>query len=240
MFELKGYTTLKEIVANVRNETGDYTNQHYNRLIQLAIRVYKDLKLTNLKSYKAEWLTVSDINTIELPQGYVKFLAVGIPFGGQFWSFTRNNKLINPLTEKDGVKILDSDKGEGVTIDGGSMPYHQYASPPGQNYYYYKIDLENNRIILNGEVGEKVLLYYISTGISLGGDIIIPKIAEEVMIAGIFWMMDRRNSNLAAIEKQNSEKIYLQEWNKLKFLQAPPLDVFSDAIVSAQIQGVKR
>lgn len=237
---LDGYTTLKAIVANIRNEEGDFTARYYNRLMQLAIRVYKDLKVTTIKTYDKKWLTVTDINTVNLPSDFVKLIGIGVPYNGEMWTLTKNNGLIPPLSESSGIEAIDSDRGENQTIDGGDHPYMAYAAPPGQNKYYYKMDTESDRIILNGDVGSEVLLAYISTGVSLSQDTLIPKIAEEAIIAGIFWYRIRRDRDATQFDKVNYKKIFNDEFEKLKFAQAPTIDDMYDAIISTMFQGIKR
>lgn len=236
--KVKGNISLKSIVANVKNETEDYSPQGYNRLLQLAIRGIKFLNLHAGLSYESVWLELSDIKTVSFPSDFVKFLAIGIPYNGRLWTYTKESDLINPLSEAEGVQAIDSSIGEDNTIgDGGYVG--GYGTSGGRNQAYYKVDINNEQILLNGFTGTKVLLYYRSTGISLSGETRIPGAAEEAVIAFVHW---KRLAYTKAnqYDKSEAKKEFDRQYEVFMSTKMPTPSEWYDSIFAAWHQSPKR
>src|SRR5512137_470689 len=117
---LKGVVTLKQIVANVLLDLGKQGDMgEYQRYLNFAVRVWRDLRLFHLNTVDTVRLAMSAINTIELPDDYLMFISLSIPVNGQMWTFTKNDRLIIPATEDCGQQELDATEGEGVDIGDG-------------------------------------------------------------------------------------------------------------------------
>jgi hypothetical protein len=237
---LKGYTTLKEVVMNVLSGMGTKANmQYYFPFMQYAIRGYKKLNLFHLPMPKVAYLPMSDIGTITLPADYLSFLALGIPYKGRLWTFTKDQGLINPDSESCGVQATDTDSGEGI-VKGDTGSLTGYGLQGGVNEYYYKIDLPNNRIIINGLTTETVTLVYISTGISMSEETMIPKIAEEALISYVHWQRVQYDDSIPLGLKKDYEDQYNKSVSEIEYAQMPTLDELYDAVYQAFYQTAKR
>jgi hypothetical protein len=237
---IKAVVTLKQIISNVLLDLGKEGDMgEYLRYLNFGTRIWKDLTLFHMNTANTVRLAMSSINTIELPDDFMMFISLSIPVNGQSWTFTRNERLIIPATENCGVLELDSTEGEGVDI-GDGRDLIGYGLPGGRNEYYYKLDTPNNRIIISGFNRSSVTLTYVGTGLKIGEQTMIPKIAEEAMIAGIHMLKDRRDRMVAFNQKQYSEELYNLEVDKLRLVQAPTMDELMDVIYETIYQSIKR
>jgi len=238
---LKGYTTLKEVVLDVINGMGKRANmQYYYKFLQFAIRGYKKLNLFHMPMGKVAYLDVSDLNTIILPADYLSVIAVGVPYKGRIWTFTKDQMLVSPDSIDCGEDAIDTDEGEGVT-KGSTEMLNGYGSAGGVNEVYFKVDLPNNRIILNGIIpNDKVTLSYISTGISMSETTFIPKIAEDALIAFVHWQRVQYDDDVSMSMKKDYEEQYYKAVNEIEYATMPTLDELYDAVYAAFYQTAKR
>jgi hypothetical protein len=237
---LKGYTTLKEVVLNTLSGMGKSANmQYYFAFLQFAIRGYKKLNLFHLPITKTAYLTMSDINTITLPNDYLSFLALGVPYKGRIWTFTKDQGLVSPDTTDCGVQSLSSTEGEDI-VKGDTGSLTGYGLQGGVNEYYYKIDLANNRIIINGLTARKATLVYVSTGISMSETTFIPKIAEEALIAFVHWQRVQYDDTVPMGIKKDYEEQFIKGCNELEYASMPTIEELYDAVYSAFYQTAKR
>jgi hypothetical protein len=237
---LKGYTTLKEVVLNTLSGMGNKGNmQYYFPFLQFAIRGYKKLNLFHLPLTKVVYLPMSDINTITLPDDYLSFLAVGIPYKGRIWTFTKDQGLVAPDSTDCGIQVLDSTEGETV-VKGDTESLTAYGLQGGVNEYYYKIDLANNRIIINGLTARTCTLAYVSTGISMSGTTFIPKIAEEALIAFVHWQRVQYDDDVPMGVKKDYEEQFTKGCNELEYASMPTIEELYDAVYQSFYQSAKR
>ena len=237
---IKGVVSLKSIVSNVLLDLGkDGDMGEYLRYLNWGIRVLKELNLFHVRVVQTIQLSMTDIKTVTLPDDFLMFVSLGIPVNGRMWYFTKDDKLIMPQSEECALETLEDDDGEGVVI-GDGRDYYGYGLPGGRNEYYYRLDLPNNRIVVNGFPRSKVILTYVGTGIKMGEETMVLKVMEEALIAGIHNMRDRRDRSVPMNHKIHSEEIYNQEVEKLRFVQGPTLDEICDAIYKTYYQSIKR
>lgn len=237
---LKGYTTFKEVVLNVLSGMGKKANmQYYLPFLQFAIRGYKKLNLFHLPMTKVAYLAMSDINTITLPDDYLSFVAVGIPYKGRVWTFTKDQGLVQPDSTESGLQELSSTAGEDV-VKGDTGSLTAYGLQGGVNEYYYKIDIANNRIIINGLTARTVSLAYVSTGISMSETTFIPKVAEEALIAFVHWQRVQYDDDVPLGIKKDYENQFNQGCNELEYASMPTIEELYDAVYAAFYQTAKR
>ena len=237
---LDGYTTLKEVVLSAIAGMGRKGNmQYYYPFLQYAIRGYKKLNLFHLPMVKTAYLTLSDIRTVQLPDDYLSFVAIGIPYKGLLRTFTKEHKLISPDSEDCGEQELSSTAGE-TTVKGDSGSLTGYGLAGGVNEYYYKMDLPNNRIIINGDPNRAITLVYVSTGISMSEKTFIPKIAEDALIAFIHWQRVQYDDEMPMATKKDYEKQFNQEVEGIEYAYMPTLDELYDAVYRSLSGTIKR
>jgi hypothetical protein len=237
MSNVKGVTTLKSIVADILMDDPDMGL--YLKYLNYATRILRELNLFHIRIVNTVRLSMSTLGTVGIPDDYMSFVSLSVPVNGQQWIFTSNEKLIIPDTETGGVQELDIVEGEGVVLGNGS-DLAGYGVGGGRNDYYYRIDLPNNRIVINGFNRSTVTLTYVGTGIKIGQETIVPVIAKEAMIAGIQMMIDRRDKTVPMNQKDMSKMIYEEECEKLILIQGPTIDELFDAIAETYYQSAKR
>jgi hypothetical protein len=241
MADTNGLITLKDVVVNTMMDLGPEAQKaEYFRFMQWAIRGFGELKQFHLNYVKEVTLDITDINTVILPPDYVNFVSIGIGINGRMWTFTKDNTIISPEGESCGAEAFTDENGEGVSIgDGGYVS--GYGVPGGRNMAYYKLDLQNNRIILDQNLSRtSVKLKYITSGINLDGPTYIPLMARECLIAWVHWKRVQHNRNYTRGEKDDAKMDYYEEVEKLRDLTGPTLEQIYDAIAETWIQTAKR
>jgi len=234
MAELTGVKSLPQIVEEYLFLSKRPMDE-YTRYMQLAINGFKEAKLFHLKGFsKVVKMTVSDIKTIDLSSidDYMSFIAVGVPLNGEYWW----------LTERDAVcftqtgSTLDADDGEGVDVN--DSYFFGYQGSGGINREgYIKFDEANRRIVLNKlqATRTEVFLLYVSTGVNAGATTYIPERTKQMLFAYINWM-DKVFVDDPAQKIAIAEKHYQQEVDKLKYLEAPSIQAFRDALMEVTNQ----
>ena len=240
---IKSVTTFKEVIANVMNDLGLAQDMgNYARFLQFTIRIYKNyLRMHHLKTIETIRLRMTEINTIDLPDDYMGFVALGFAENGRMYRMTKDATIVIPTSEDCSVETLDAteDYEENIQQETDADAVG-YGVPGGINQYYYKLDLENNRIIIYGPNRTWVTLSYISTGIKLNGETMIPGIAEEAMIAGVHWLAQERDRNIPMNIKQDNQRLFEEAIEMMRMAQAPTLDEIFDAVYETYYQSVKR
>jgi hypothetical protein len=241
MADLSGLITFEDIVANIMLDLGpEAQKSEYARILQWAIRGYGELQEFHLNYVQEAELPISDINTVTLPIDFVSFLSIGIGINGQYWTFTKDNKILSPKGTECGVESLDDESGEGIAIgDGGSIS--GYGVSGGRNVAYYRIDRKNNRIILNQNLNrDNVILRYITSGVNLDGPTYIPREARECLLAWVHWKRVQRSHKYSRVDKLDAKTDYYEEVDKLRDKTGPTLEEIYDAIFETVTQTAKR
>jgi hypothetical protein len=237
--DLKGYVTVRQLANSAIEQMGKKGEMSmYFKMVRYIIRGYKQLNQFSLNMPKVAKLYMNNINCIDIPEDYMGFVSLGVPYKGRVWTFTRDDKLINPDGFVCGEDTLDGETGETTVI--GNTTIAGYGVVGGGNDYYYKIDLPNHRIIINGFPRTTVTLNYISTGISMSSETWIPRIAEEALIAWCQWQRIVYDDTVSGNIKAQYKQEYIEKENEIKFSEMPTLDEFYDAIYSTFMQGLKR
>jgi len=237
--DLKGYVTIRQLANSAIEQMGKKGEMSmYFKMVRYIIRGYKGLNQFSLNMPKMAKLAMNNINCVDLPDDYMQFVSLGIPYKGRVWTFTREDRLITPDGVVCGVDTLSTAAGENTTI--GLSQVSGYGVGGGNNEYYYKLDLPGNRIIINGFPKVTVTLHYISSGISMDSETWIPRIAEEALIAWCQWQRVVYDDSVPGSIKAQYKQEYIEKENEIKFTEMPTLDEFYDAIYETFTQGLKR
>lgn len=231
-----GLTTLKDIALKEihRNRL---PMSEYKLIIGLIADGMRDLKLFTMKGSNAVRLKMNIINCIELPEDYLSFISLSVPYRGRLFTMTEDKMIVSPMSISNGIDVLNKDKGEGIFTD--SLVSESYNSGGGQNDYKYHIEVNNRRIVIDGFSRTEVTLAYKSNGISQSGATLIPSVAEESLLSWVDWKRAKGNKE-ALSTILNLEKDYNAECYKLQSLESPSLDALYDVFYSTLKQGVKR
>jgi hypothetical protein len=226
MAELDGIKTLPQVV-NEYLFLAKKPMDEYFRYQQMAINGFKEAKLFHLKGFMTvAKLTVSSIKTIDLPDDYMSFVAVGVPIQGQYWWLTEKDSLVFSQTGS----TLDEDDGEGVDIK--DAYYFDYQSSGGINREgYLQIDEANRRIILNKLQSSRteVFLLYVSTGVNAGAVTYVPERAKNMIHAYMSYMDKLYTEQHPGLTAQAKDH-YFGEVDKIKYLEAPSITAIKDAL----------
>ena len=226
MEEISGLKTLKQVVEELIF-VGEKSESDYFRYLQMAIRGFKDARLFHLKGFtKVLKCTVSDINTIALPDDYLSFVSVVIPIKGEYWSLTEKESLV---FSQSGL-ALDSDDGEGVAVADDYFPH--YGAKGGiNNEGYIKLDEANNRIVVNSLSSGRteVFLIYVSTGINEAGtDTYVP----DAIVPMLHFYILYKDALLHERNAESLKREYETELDKVRYLQMDSMQTIRDVLYS--------
>jgi len=228
MAELSGIKSLPQLVEEYLFLTKKPMDEYF-RYQQLAINGFKEAKLFHLKGFaKVVKLVVTAIDTIDLPDDYMSFIGVAVPIKGEYWLLTEKGAMV---FSQDAAP-LDADDGEGVDVS--DAYYFDYQSSGGINKEgYIRLDEANSRIIINNLSNSRteVFLLYVSTGINAGATTYIPERAKNMIFAYMRYM-DKSFTDQPPMAVKMAQDQYFMEVDKVKYLEAPSLQAFRDALWS--------
>lgn len=237
MSNLSGVITLQEIVDNVLNDLKNYSEENYKRYLQWAIRGALKLNIYHLKdSTRYAKLPVTSINTADLPDDFVDYKKIGLCINGKIWTLSRSDNMCMTITEECGEETNTNTKIESFVVDGT-----YYGLGGGYNISNFQIDYVNRRIKLDGNIpGGYIILEYTSTGIELSGNIILPIIALEALIAWVhFKRTEFDGGNPSQIQVAESRWIF--ECEQIENIQKGfTYDEIRDVFLRNTHQSIKR
>jgi len=236
--DTSGLVTVSSIVKNAQL-LGDLDDSYYKKLFQIAISGVIDFHLFHISgAVNTVKLDMNDCNYINLPDDYLSFVAIGIPYRGRLFTFTRDHKLVRTISIENGAEALVLSEGEGVTIDNGVLD--GYAAKGGKNQYYFDIDDKNRRIIINGIPRSEVQLQYVSSGLHLNSTTYIPVNAKNALSAYILYKYSLYDKSLNNNYRELLRQDYIAELTKLDSLLWPTIDELRDLVYSTYYQTPRR
>ena len=235
--DTSGWVSLKYIVANIKSRlmTDDKFDEY---LLQYCIDGITEMNMFHLdiSGPKTTVLTISDINTVALPQDYIDYLQIGIIVNGQIRTLSLNPQIPIPIT-------MDC----GEDTNGFSDLIRAYPASPqfgaggGYNVSEYKIDKRGRRIVLQGAVpGGQVIMEYISSGISLSEENYFPRKYLPVIRAYVMWVLADNDPKVQIQEKMRKGKILQEEVMRVSMSEMPTISEMVDVIRSGYRQTPKR
>lgn len=215
--------TLDEVINSLANRLDDYSMENYQRYLEIAIDGVREFNLFHTKTIKIKKVTVSDINTIDFESDWIKVIDVGIPHNGRLYTFTYDNKMLEPTAIKDGLPAQDTGEGNEIQSD-----YLTRAGARGGNDFYCRINSKEGRIFVNGYNGNDVYVRYISSGVSMDGITYIPVEAKLALVAYTYYhsieFMD-----IPEVRKERARRRLKAERGKLQMLHSPTVEQIRDA-----------
>lgn len=250
----QGVITIETVVAYILDELN--MSERYaemaERVANFVIRGFTDMNMFHLTNIQVEYLKVGQDNTVNLPDDYIDYRKIGIEVNGRVWTLTLNDNIALPRAMKCGEdirKVISSPNPSQFGLNFGYyFPDHVrngryigglYGVGGGFNLAYCRIDKERRQIVLDGRVPKcEVVLEYVSTGVSMSRQTIIPRIALEPLIAFGIWKMtpfDRIG------QKEAAKNDYIMEVEKMRALEnAMTADEFRDVLYSSFYAAPKR
>lgn len=250
--DTKGLVTLDYCVASVLNELGHDT-KHMRRYLQFAIEAYTDLNIFHFaKNVRVSYLTVDANGFIYFPEDYLDYSKIAVVRDNALWTLTLNDNM--PLARdmecgedtNDNTILTDNDSSAyfiGHYHDSLWVP-RAYAMGGGINTQgYFRVDNEMGRIQFQNATameGTTVVLEYISSGVTVTGTTLVPRVAVPSIKGYIHWKRVEYDVRVADAQKERKRYLYLEEVEKLRTLQfMPTKDELLDLFYGATSQGAR-
>lgn len=230
----QGFRNLDYVINSVMADLLEPSTVNYQRYLKWAIDCYNDLTLYRFPSIKTVELKVKDNFTVDLPDDYVDYVAIGVMLSGKLWTLTRNDRLYPKPIQDCNVPLETATKDlnsqfAGITpygyIFGGSFRNGQYVGEQfayggGWNHQgYYHVDIANRRIEFSNVIrGKKILLEYIANGVSCDGTAEVPFASVPVFTSYIHWMKAEHDNKVPESFKERKRQLYYIEYNKYAHL----------------------
>ena len=210
MNETRGLNTLKSVVVDVLNDMFNGDTGRYFQFLRWGVRGYQQLKLQVLTGNKSVELTPNENPyCVVLPNDYLNFVAIGENKAGRFIRFREEMRMATTTSESCGKEVQAGEEEQPAT----------YPSNVCGAYYTYKIDEQNNRILLQGyPILSQVVLIYVSSGIKVGEQTYVPPKATEAIIAFIHWQYAQFNPSATNSDKAETLARWSMELKKIQRL----------------------
>jgi len=232
MADSTAYVNLSYVVNDLINELGAAQHKKFrNKYLQIAVGGLRELNLYHFNKFKQEWIDVSDsLGTVAWPTDLVKWLAIGINSNGRLWTFTRDNKIIIPEGTIEGQDTLSTTRGENTTIEKDISA--NLGTRGGVNTNYFTVDEANRRFVINGDDVSEVLVQYISSGVNMSAESVIPIQGVRAIKDFVVWRVTRKQSDyqtyaISAKDLRDFENAFSEE-------------EFYDMMWKTSFRGVKR
>ena len=226
-------TVISRYLLKFKKSTEDYVSY-----LELACNCVRDFSLFHSANVVTAKVSVTANKIIEMPDDMLSFVDLCYPMQGRWWSFTRQNDIVNTTTFTGLVEGRDSDVEEGVDIPHALSS--GYGAKGGVNTYNYMIDWEARRIFVDGIESDTVVLKYVSSGVTVNGTTYVPDFLTPVIDSFLLWKETYWVANLAR-ERQLREKDYTNEVLKARnLINSLTYNELRDLLLGASTQSVKR
>ena len=237
MSEITGSTkNLDYIVHAVLADLGENHTRNYAYYLHWAFAGFRDLNLYGQSTVKTKWITMSDTNTICLPDDFVDYISVGITLCGRVFLLSLNDsmspqKCVECPVPIDQIPAKNFHGFDGIfpyyyffsgAFRGGQYVGEQFAMGGGWNSHgYFKIDRERKEIQFKSVVPRaEIVLEYLSTGIECDGTVEVPYAAVPAIQAYIHWQKvehDQRMNPKVQLDKARAkERLYGIEFKNFR------------------------
>lgn len=244
---IEGYYTGNQLIDESLAGVRDFSRKYYNEAAMYFMRGYRDFRIFNDSgSIKDAWCTVTAINTVNYPKDAIRIISVGIIADGEFFTFTRSDDLVSPLTSPID-ESLDSDRGEDDTLR--RTPTVGYGAKGTNVEYYFKDEQQKRRIVLSRiavdvsrfAARSEVLIKYVSDGVDNLDELYIPNDAANMLIAYIeYKLVESRPDVYSRAYAMDKKESYYEARNMYDALQMPTLQELIDVVYETSSQNVRR
>jgi|SRR6056297_1702108 len=218
-----GYVSLQQIVNDVKVDLNDFTNRDHKRFIRWAMRGMETFSLQYI--YKAKTVKVhvdKDNNTVPIPADSLSVLGVGTIQNGRFYGFTIDREITSKLEDID-EDVRPEYYEEGDVFD--EFPYLGSI-----NNTYYKIDINNSRIILSGKTYDYVFVKYKSSGLDAPDNTLIPVFAQEALISFVKYKLVQDDRETPEYVIRRKQRDYLDARRKMIGYQTATIQQIDDTL----------
>jgi len=255
---------LNYCVSLVQMHADDYTTHRKQKYLQLAILMYRELKFRAHTNVEVAYITPNAVMNSPLPKNFGYWTKVGINYGGTILNLSVNQDLVienrfDECGDEFSSALAGITSGEiaidslGERYEGGYYyaPHWRNGQFVGEMYGvgggynglgYFKVNPELNLIQFSPEVPRtEIVLEYASDGSDVNGSTLIPTIAVNTIVDGIFWLLAKHDNKLSLAEKNDKWGNYNGEFQKYKeLIFTPTIEEYTDAMYSTYKSTVKR
>jgi hypothetical protein len=245
---------LSYVVRNIQNETEDYSERQYKRMMQIAIDVLRDIRIYDQPSVQVEYFTLPPSGVLPFPHDYIDWIKIAIPMNGQMITLSVNNNMVLNRAQVCANDIRKMQQYPGVDFGGDGYLFspHWYGGQfigglygvgGGFNTAYFREDktaqqFQFDGVIPNISEGRIVVMEYKSTGISEGS--IIPAELIEPIKRGVIYRMNLHNSDVPMNMKQTYEQDYYRAIKRLRaFNNKFSMSEYMDTLYQTKKQSPK-
>ncbi len=228
----------------------DYTKGQYEKMLKYAILGYQELNIDSINSIKVQYLTMTDLNTVDLPNDYLQYYKVGMRVGGRVWNLGLNNDIALPreIACGDDSREIFERSGDIATSFGffytdhfdteGNFIGGLFGFGGGYREAHFREDKERHQLVFDSTVPRnEIVLEYKSSGIS--AQTMVPRAAINCVVAYIHWR--RLKSKRREAERREAEREFKEEKSLFRaYLYRFNASEYLDMLHSEMIQSPKR
>ena len=244
-----GFVTIQYVVMSYLNRIKEYTMRDYKYLAQLAIEGFGIMNMYHLPNVEVEYLYMSAAKTVDVPTDFVDWLKVGIPVNGKILTLTKDDSIALPRQFSDGKAVgnIDAENINDYVIftdhfRNGKYVGGLYGMRGGINQAYYRYDAERRQFVFTGNIPRsEIILEYISSGVSLSGSTVIPKIAHQPLVYYLAWQRVEFDPRVSGAVKERKQGLFEEEVEQARsFTSMPTIDEYRDSLYRSLKQTAKR
>jgi hypothetical protein len=243
---MKGFHTANQLIDEALVNIRDFERINYKEAAVYFLAGYREFQLFEAGAQvKEARVNISPINTVSFPEDLLRLIDVNVVIDGEYFSFTRSDKLIGVSDPLDAS--LNSDRGEDDTIN--RTPSTGYGTKGSNLEYYYREDRTKRRVILSRMALDKalfadrteVLIRYVSYNMDDFNSTYIADDAANLLIAYVVSKLvsarpDKYNGGYMAMKKGE----YVEQLRMYRALEMPSLQDLEDMIYETSSQNVRR
>jgi hypothetical protein len=236
------FMTIDEVARELLLEVGIVTEHKLYRAIQLGIACMRGLNMDVSGVPKTIIVPINANQTINLPDDYIDYILVGfVDQNGIIRTMGLNNGLALPRTTDECGNLTDTRENLSTEVTGGygnvtnstfygdhfrnGEPTGRFFGMGGGNnsYGYYKIDRENNFMLLNNVMANEIYLEYLAEPIAKNGAYQIHPFIVETVKQYINYKMINPNQKMEYIIELKKSKARYSNFNMQEMLSAERL-----------------
>jgi hypothetical protein len=233
-----GVVSLKYVLASLKSALS-IDDREDERLLQFIVDGVSEINMFHLdiSGTKKGMFDITQINTVDLPSDFIDYIVIGRVINGRIVSLSRNEALAIPIDIDCG---LDANPYKDAIVD--FPKFYHYGLGGGYNIAEYRIDKRDRRIIISGVVpGSQIYMEYISTGVSLNEETVIPRYAVPVLRAYADWKRTEYDDKKPLYDKQRKAMMYQFELERADSLvNSMTVDEILDQVYKGYRQTPKR
>ncbi len=254
---INAVVTLQHVVANFLNEINEYTQENYKRYLQIAVRGFSNLNMTSLRSYAVAYMTIDNKGQVRFPDDFVDYTKIGVNMNGKLYVLSLNTDIVINRETQNGEILNESYNVEDVSNE-APIAFMPHVTPNGvftdqlyglaynsgysQSIPMFNIDYTNKVLQLSSQISaSKLIVEYVSTGVSMNGNTYVPRYVEEALIEFLYWRSKKADPKSQRGEVMDAKMDYLEAVNVLESLESVcTYQEAMDAIYSTAKQTIKR